>query len=90
MSQEYSIAQARDQLSQIVHTAEQGVPIHLTRYGKPVAVILSQQEFTRLQQKNPSFWEALQHFRQTTDLETDDHDFCAGVRSPDPGRPVAL
>lgn len=48
---QYSIAQARDQLPQLVHTAEQGTPVELTRRGKQVAVILSAKEYDRLSQK---------------------------------------
>jgi prevent-host-death family protein len=41
MSKRYSIAEARNHLPAIVHDAERGKPIHLTRRGKPVAVLLS-------------------------------------------------
>ena len=43
MSKSYSIAKARDQLAELVHRAEKGAAVELTRHGKPVAVILSKQ-----------------------------------------------
>jgi prevent-host-death family protein len=44
---EYSVAQARDRLAELVHEAEQGRPIRITRRGKPAAVLVSEQEFQR-------------------------------------------
>ena len=65
----YSIAEARDQLPGIVHEVEQGAPVELTRRGKPVAVIVSIDEFDRLASKRRGFGEALEEFRRTADLE---------------------
>lgn len=45
---EFSIADAKSQFAQVVHQAEQGQPVHITRRGRPVAVLLSQAEYTRL------------------------------------------
>jgi prevent-host-death family protein len=41
MNDDYSIAQARNQLSELVHQAESGKTVKLTRRGKPVAVVVS-------------------------------------------------
>jgi prevent-host-death family protein len=41
MDDDYSIAQARNQLSELVHQAESGKTVKLTRRGKPVAVVVS-------------------------------------------------
>ncbi len=41
----YSIAEAKTHLPRIIHEAENSGAIHLTRYGKPVAVILSASEY---------------------------------------------
>lgn len=41
MDDDYSIAQARNQLSELVHQAESGKAVKLTRRGKPVAVVVS-------------------------------------------------
>lgn len=49
MSIEVSIAEARDQLSTWVRSAEHGSAVVLTRRGKPVAAIVSADEFRRLE-----------------------------------------
>lgn len=43
--QEYSVAEARDRLPELIHEAERGRPIRITRRGKPAAVLVSEQEF---------------------------------------------
>ena len=48
MSKAYSIAEARNQLSRVVHEAESTGEVQLTRRGKPVAVVLSMDEYRRL------------------------------------------
>jgi prevent-host-death family protein len=45
--QEYSVAEARDRLAELVHEAEQGRPIRITRRGKAAAVLVSEAEFQR-------------------------------------------
>ena len=43
-----SIVNAKARLPSLVQRAEAGEPVHITRRGKRVAVILSEQEFNRL------------------------------------------
>ena len=70
MAKQYSIAEARDRLSGIVHEVEEGQPVELTRRGKPVAVVMSFEEYKRRTAGKPrDFWEAVEEFRRTTDLE---------------------
>ena len=45
-----SIYEARNKLSDYVKIAESGEPVQLTRYNKPVAVIISYEDYDR---KNP-------------------------------------
>ena len=45
---ETSIRDARNALTTLIHEAERGNPVRLTRRGKPVAVLLSDREFKRL------------------------------------------
>ncbi len=62
-----SIAEAKNQLPRIVQQAEAGSPVHITRHGKPVAVLLSEAEYGRLQarQANPkSLWDTMQEWRK--------------------------
>lgn len=89
MSKAYSIAQARNQLSRLVHEAEDGEEVRLTRRGTPVAVVLSIQEYERLQQRpRPTAWTAVQELREglaAYELEDWDDPF-SQVRSKEPGR----
>jgi prevent-host-death family protein len=47
---ETSIAEAKTQLTRLIHQAERGEAVHITRRGKPVAVLLSEDEYARLRQ----------------------------------------
>lgn len=88
MSRPYSIAEARDNLAQIVHKAERGSAVELTRRGRPVAVIVSCGEYERLQAPKTNFWTALQKFRREykiAQLNIDDSVF-ANLRDQAPGR----
>lgn len=92
MAKRYSIAEIRNRLSEVVHEAEGGEEITLTRRGKPVAVLLSRQRFTRLQGKSTGFWSAYQGFRKMLgfkQLEISRDDF-AGLRDREQGRDVDL
>lgn len=68
---QYSIAQARDQLAQLVYQAEQGNPVEITRRGKRVAVIISAEEYDRLSQKG-DFGKSLAAFRERLEIENID------------------
>lgn len=90
---QYSIAQARDQLTQLVHQAEQGKPVELTRRGKRVAVILSAEEYDRLCPSKPDFWTSLVKFRERLveeNIDIDPDEVFKDVRDRSPGRDVNL
>lgn len=62
-----SIAEAKNQLTAIIHQAETGQPITLSRRGKPVAVILSIAEYERLRiskSLEPDGWSRLLAVRE--------------------------
>ncbi len=89
MTKRYSIAEARDQLPRVVHDAESGNPAEITRRGKPVAVVLSVQEYRRLAGGTTGFWQAFTAFRDEVDvpaLAIKKGDFEA-LRDPSSGRP---
>lgn len=87
MSKQYSIAEAREKLAYVIQEAEQGATVELTRRGKPVAILLSLDEYDRLSRKRRSFWESYQDFRQKySDLEVETQDAFSDVRDPSPGR----
>jgi len=90
MAKQYSIAEARNHLPAIVHEAERGKPVRITRRGKPVAVLLSIDAYERLARTRPDFWSALQAFRERRDVSGLDVDeIFAGVRDRSPGRAAA-
>ncbi|MFN0303508.1 MAG: type II toxin-antitoxin system Phd/YefM family antitoxin [Burkholderiales bacterium] len=88
MERRFSIAEARNSLSGIVHTAEKNGPVTLTRRGKPVAVVVSEADFSRLGRNKKDYWDALQEFLATRVSAEDaltDADFDA-LRDKDGGR----
>jgi prevent-host-death family protein len=63
-----SIAEAKNQLARIVQQAEAGEPVHITRHGKPVAVLLSEMEYERLragQAEPESLWDTVRDWRDS-------------------------
>ena len=88
MLKQYSIAEARDRFTSLVRAVERESAIELTRRGKPVAIILSIQEYRRLSAHPAGFWEAYAAFRERVNLqelgiESDTFD---GLRDRSPGR----
>ena len=57
-----SIYEARNNLSNFVKIAERGEPVELTRYDKPVAVIISYEEYEK--KEEPSFLEKLAELKK--------------------------
>lgn len=92
MVKRYSIAEAKDKLPSVVHEAEGGTTIELLRRGKPVAVVVSLDEYERLRRGKRGFWEAYQELRQKVDLGSlsiEPEEVFAEVRDPSPGRDFA-
>ncbi len=92
MPKQYSIAEARDHFTTLVRNVEQESAIELTRRGKPVAVLLSIQEYQRLSSSRGGFWKAFTAFRNRVDLRELDiePDIFTGLRDQSPGREMAL
>lgn len=74
MLKTYSIAKARDQFTEVVREVESEAVIQLTRRGKLVALLLSPDEYERLQNKRIGFWDAFAPFRQQMDEQATDID----------------
>ena len=89
---EYSIAHAKDHLTEAIRAAEAGEPVTLTRGGRPVAVILSEAEYRRLAGSRGDFWTALQEFRATFDSARDgiEPEYWESLRDRSPGRDADL
>jgi antitoxin Phd len=78
MQKQFSIAEAKNRLPTIIHYVEKGPSVELTRRGKPVAVLLSIQEYDRLSRKYTGFWNAITEFRRKAEnkgIEISDSDF---------------
>ncbi len=58
-----TIAEAKNNLSQLIYQLESDEPIHLTRHGKPVAVMLSEVSYQKLIHKDNSLYQAIQQWR---------------------------
>lgn len=87
MAKQYSIAQARDQLPALIHEAERGKHIRLTRRGKAVALLISVADYERLSSRQVDVWDKLQEFRAKHDLSNLDIDeVFENVRDPSPGK----
>ncbi|MDK3157814.1 type II toxin-antitoxin system prevent-host-death family antitoxin [Kamptonema cortianum] len=89
--QQYSIEQVQNNLKEIVHAVEQGTPVEIVQSGKRVAVLLSPNQYDRLNYSTSGFWESLQAFRQQVNLaELNLDEIFEGVRDVSPGREVNL
>ena len=93
MTDKYSIAEARQDLAALVRKLERQPFIEITRRGKPVAVLLSIEEFQRLSKGGTGFWQAYTAFRQEANLaglQIDPGLVFEGVRPAETGREVEL
>jgi prevent-host-death family protein len=89
MVKKYSIAEARDHFTSMVHEAEEGTRVELTRRGKPVAVLVGVDEFEPPTKGFTGFWKAYEAFRREHDLmelDIDPDEIFADVRDLSPGR----
>ena len=82
-----SIFEARNNLSEYVKIAEGGEPVELTRYNKPVAVIISYSQYEPEKSNSSCFW--LDEWRKEHYDELDNE----GIPSypkvyPDPNRVI--
>lgn len=87
MNKKYSIAEARHDLARVVRKVEAGQCIRLTRYGRPVAVIVSEHAFEQLQTRSVGYWETFQIFNTAfSKISLKRNDFLPS-RAMDKGRP---
>lgn len=88
MSESYSIAEARDNFAAIVRNVEEVSKVELTRRGRPVAVLLSIEEYRRLTVERKDFWYAYTKFRDEVGLRRlgIEAEIFEGLRDASPGR----
>ncbi|MEM7035009.1 MAG: type II toxin-antitoxin system Phd/YefM family antitoxin [Chloroflexota bacterium] len=91
MSKQVSIAEARNHFTALVHEVEQHSSVELTRRGKPVAVLLSIQEYRHLTSHRSGFWEMYSTFQSQVNLAdlNISPDVFADVREESQGREVS-
>jgi prevent-host-death family protein len=66
-----SITEAKNALTRLIHEAERGEAIHITRHGKPVAVLLSEEAYEQLtsREQKTDFWQAIQAWRAQANFD---------------------
>ena len=80
-----TIYDARNNFSALVKRAEQGEPVELTRHNKPVAVLISYEEYTARKPKK-DFFAWLDEFRKKNADVFEDPTF-EGLPVPEDGYP---
>jgi prevent-host-death family protein len=65
-----SIAEAKNNLSQLIYQLEADEAIHLTRHGKPVAVMLSEANYQKLTHKNNSLFQEIMAWRLHVEVDS--------------------
>ncbi|WP_394751857.1 type II toxin-antitoxin system Phd/YefM family antitoxin [Crenothrix sp.] len=58
-----SIAYAKNNLSSLIQQVEASEPIHLTRHGKAVAVVISETDYQNLTPKSHNLFKAITDWR---------------------------
>jgi len=89
----YSIAEARNQFASLVRRVEeQKQPVHVTRRGESVAVILSSKDYELMlaQQAQQDFWLSYQTWRQTWQVDewAEESDPFEDIRDKSTGREI--
>ena len=92
MPRSYSIAEARNELPGLIHDVERRGPVKITRRGKPVAVLLSAEEYDRIAPARPGFSEAYEAWKRGVGKEGTavEPEHFSALRDRSPGREVKL
>lgn len=87
----YSIAEARNHFAEIVHDLKRVPQIEVTRRGRPVAILISVEEFEMLRAGSVTFTSAYEAFRNTFDLAKEEIEpqVFEDLRDPSPGREMS-
>jgi prevent-host-death family protein len=95
---EIPIFQAKNHLASIIHEAESGDSMKLTRHGKPAAMLIGMDEYERILGSGTGLVANLELWRrdwrpdgaEKDGSEGQDDDAFAGLRPAQSGRPVEL
>lgn len=90
-----AIFEAKNRLTQIVREAEKGDSNELTRYGKPVAVLVGMDMYAQLNVNARSFSRLFREFQdewsgEAARVSEGEEDPFKNIRSKDSGRDVSL
>ncbi len=89
MMKSYSIAEAKTHLAKVVHQAEEGPAIELTRRGRPVAMVISIAAYERLIGEFQAPWDSVAQVRKEYDfksLDIDPDEVFDVPKDPSPGK----
>ncbi|MBI5510264.1 MAG: type II toxin-antitoxin system Phd/YefM family antitoxin [Deltaproteobacteria bacterium] len=89
MARSYSIADARNQLPRLVHQAEAGQAVEITRRGRAVAVVVSIDDYAQLSGRAPRLTDGVAEFRAKYP-DVDLGDAFDGLRDRAVGRHVEI
>ena len=91
MKKRYSLSEAKDHLSRLVHAVARDGAVEITRRGRPVAMLVSIEEDESLHGRRVGFWQALEAFRRVAgnDMALGDEVF-QDLRDRSPGRRVDM
>lgn len=59
-----TIADAKNNLPKLVHAAEGGGDIHITRHGRPVAVLISEARYQQMFSTGKGIFQAMMQWRE--------------------------
>lgn len=92
MVRHFSVAEARNRLTKLIHQAEEDGPVRISRRGKPVVVLVSERDYVKISGDASGFSEAAEAFRLSLSPEDLDGigDALKGLRSKEHGRKVTL
>ncbi len=83
-----SIYAARNNLSSFVKIAESGEPVELTRYDKPVAVIVSYEDYEKMEKKTDEVSWLFKWRQKYADVLSDEGIPLRPKEYPDPDRVI--
>jgi prevent-host-death family protein len=88
----YSVAEAKNQLPELLREVGKGNPVEITKRGEPVAVVLSVGDYKQLVNKEKAtfFWSKVNGLRASPDFESVSPEDMQGLRDTSKGREVAF
>jgi cellobiose PTS system EIIB component len=88
----YSVAEAKNQLPELLREVQKGNSVEITKHGEPVAVVLSVGDYQRLlnKKKASSFLNKITALRESDNFEALGEDDLKDVRDKSTGRETSF